>query len=70
MIKKLLYCGVTQQQIVVLCPYRAQCYIIQEDLTKNEFSEVSVSSIVKSQGRLNCIKRDMFGSICHLFLTR
>ena len=51
MIKKLLNCGVTQDQIVVLSPYRAQCHIIQEDLTEHEFS-VSVSSIVKSQGML------------------
>ena len=53
MLKKLLACGkdmVTENQISVLSPYRAQCHIIEEDLAANGIAEVSVTSIVKSQG--------------------
>ena len=53
MLKKLMACGkdvVTESQISVLSPYRAQCHIIEEDLTANGMAEVSVTSIVKSQG--------------------
>ena len=53
MLKKLLACGkdvVTENQISVLSPYRAQCHIIEKDLAANGISKVSVTSIVKSQG--------------------
>ena len=56
MIKKLIDCGVKKDQIVVLSPYRAQCHIIGEDLAKQQLSEIPVMSIVKSQGRMMCIK--------------
>lgn len=53
MLNKLLAFGkdaVTENQISVLSPYRAQCHIIEEDLAANGIAEVSVTSIVKSQG--------------------
>ena len=53
MLKKLLACGkhvVTENQISVLSPYRAQCHIVEKDLAANGISRVSVTSIVKSQG--------------------
>ena len=53
MLQKLLACGkdvVTENQISVLSPYRAQCHIIEKDLAANGISKVSVTSIVKSQG--------------------
>ena len=43
-------CRVRIDQIVVLSPYRAQCHVIREDLTKRNLSSVPVISIVKSQG--------------------
>ena len=52
-LQKLLACGkdvVTENQIFVLSPYRAQCHIIEKDLAANGISKVSVTSIVKSQG--------------------
>lgn len=52
MLKKLLACGkdvVTENQISVLSPYRAQCDIIEKDLAVKGI-KVSVTSIVKSQG--------------------
>ena len=53
MLNKLLACGkdgVTENQIAVLSPYRAQCHIIEKELAANGISKVSVTSIVKSQG--------------------
>ena len=53
MLQKLLACGkdvVTENQISVLSPYRAQCHIIEKDLAAKGISKVSVTSIVKSQG--------------------
>jgi len=48
---KLLACGVEKKrEILVLSPYRAQCHIIEQELAANKLSEVSVTSIVKSQG--------------------
>ena len=48
---KLLACGVEKKsEILVLSPYRAQCHIIEKELAANKLSEVSVTSIVKSQG--------------------
>ena len=48
---KLLACGVEKEsEILVLSPYRAQCHIIEQELAANQLSEVSVTSIVKSQG--------------------
>ena len=48
---KLLACGVkNESEILVLSPYRAQCHIIEQELAANKLSEVSVTSIVKSQG--------------------
>ena len=48
---KLLACGVEKEsEILVLSPYRAQCHIIEQELAANNLSEVSVTSIVKSQG--------------------
>ena len=50
-VKKLLDCGVEKEsEILVLSPYRAQCHIIEQELAANNLSEVSVTSIVKSQG--------------------
>lgn len=50
-VKKLLACGVEKKsEILVLSPYRAQCHIIEQELAANKLSEVSVTSIVKSQG--------------------
>ena len=50
-VKKLLDCGVEKEsEILVLSPYRAQCHIIEQELAANKLSEVSVTSIVKSQG--------------------
>lgn len=50
-VKKLLDCGVEKKsEILVLSPYRAQCHIIEQELAANKLSEVSVTSIVKSQG--------------------
>ena len=42
--------GVTENQISVLSPYRAQCHIIEKELAASGISKVSVTSIVKSQG--------------------
>ena len=64
MIKKLIDCGVKKDQIVVLSPYRAQCYIIGEDLAKQQLSEIPVMSIVKSQGRMMCIKCIVIKAAC------
>ena len=64
-IKKLIDCGVKKDQIVVLSPYRAQCYIIGEDLAKQQLSEIPVMSIVKSQGRMKCIKCSYQGSLLY-----
>lgn len=53
MLNKLLACGkdgVTENQISVLSPYRAQCHIIEKELAANGISKVPVTSIVKSQG--------------------
>ena len=53
MLNKLLAFGndvVTENQISVLSPYRAQCYIIEKELAASGISKVSVTSIVKSQG--------------------
>ena len=53
MLNKLLACGkdgVTENQIAVLSPYRAQCHIIEKELAANDISKVSVTSFVKSQG--------------------
>ena len=48
---KLLACGVKKKsKILVLSPYRAQCHIIQQELTAKKIRGVSVTSIVKSQG--------------------
>ena len=48
---KLLACGVEKKsEILVLSPYRAQCHIIEKELAAKKLSEVSVTSIVKSQG--------------------
>ena len=47
-LNKLLACGkdgVTENQISVLSPYRAQCHIIEKDLAANGISKVSVTSI-------------------------
>ena len=48
---KLLSCGVNEDQIIVLTPYRAQCHLISEGLQSQELSHISVMSIVKSQGK-------------------
>ena len=54
-VKKLLDCGVEKEsEILVLSPYRAQCHIIEQELAANKLSEVSVTSIVKSQGTFEC----------------
>ena len=54
-VKKLLDCGVEKEsEILVLSPYRAQCHIIEQELVANKLSEVSVTSIVKSQGTFEC----------------
>lgn len=45
--------GVTENQISVLSPYRAQCHIIEKELAASGISKVSVTSIVKSQGSEN-----------------
>ena len=53
MLNKLLAFGkdvVTENQISVLSPYRAQCHIIEKELAASGISKVSVTSIVKSQG--------------------
>ena len=42
--------GVTENQISVLSPYRAQCHVIEKELAASGISKVSVTSIVKSQG--------------------
>lgn len=63
-IKKLIDCEVKEHQIVVLSPYRAQCHIIGEDLAKQQLSEIPVMSIVKSQGRMKCIKRIVIKAAC------
>ena len=64
-IKRLIDCGVKKDQIVVLSPYRAQCHIIGEELAKQRLSEIPVMSIVKSQGRMKCIKCSYQGSLLY-----
>ena len=67
MLQKLLACGkdvVTENQISVLSPYRAQCHIIEKDLAANGISKVSVTSIVKSQGMFLFLFLFFFFSRC------
>ena len=60
MVEKLIDCGLKENQIVVLSPYRAQCHLIEEALKNHELADIQVMSIVKSQGRLEFISLKSF----------
>jgi len=69
-VKKLLACGVEKEsEILVLSPYRAQCHIIERELAANKLSEVSVTSIVKSQGMFERKEIDVVVKLKNLTLA-
>ena len=48
--RKLTNEGVKGEDIVVLSPYRAQCYEVTEKLKTHGMSGISVMSVVAAQG--------------------
>ena len=69
-VMKLLACGVEKEsEILVLSPYRAQCHIIEQELAANKLSEVSVTTIVKSQGTFERKEIDFIVKLKNLTLA-
>ena len=48
--RELVKSGVTRQKILVLSPYKAQCYYVKEELKKHGLADVAVMTVVASQG--------------------
>ena len=48
--RTLVNSDVPEQDIVVLSPYRAQCFEIGETLKKHGLKSIAISSVVASQG--------------------
>lgn len=51
MARRLVREGVERKNIVVLSPYRAQCFQISEKLKQHGLNEIAVSSVVAAQGQ-------------------